>query len=128
MSNAGNVPSIDLIYDSDCPNIDRARSAIREALRTAGAAEVWKEWDRALPDTPDEFLGFGSPTVLVNGRDIGDEGGSSGTGANSCRIYVDECGCTCGAPPTALILARFAVQDRNESADSGVDHGGARKS
>jgi hypothetical protein len=103
------VPSIDLIYDSDCPNIDRARAAIREALRTAGTAEAWKEWDRADPRTPKEFLGFGSPTVLVNGRDIGcDEMGGEVTGAESCRIYVDDCGCMCGAPSSALILAAFA--------------------
>ncbi len=115
-SNGKNAPQIELIYDSDCPNIDRARSAIREALRTAGAAEVWKEWDRGLPDTPNEFFGLGSPTVLVNGRDIGcDEGGSLATGAHSCRIYMDECGCICGAPSTALILSAFAVEARNES-------------
>lgn len=112
VSNSGNgAPTIDLIYDSDCPNIERARSAIREALRSVEAAVNWKEWDRAHPDTPDEFLGFGSPTVLVDGRDIGcDETGGEVTGADSCRIYMDECGCMCGAPSSVLILA--ALTDR----------------
>ena len=107
-SNVKKSPQIELIYDPDCPNIDRARSAIREALRTAGWPEVWKEWNRALSGTPDEFFAFGSPTVLVNGRDICSDEGDQVTGANSCRIYMDECGSICGAPSTALILSAFA--------------------
>lgn len=97
---------IELVYDRDCPNVDRARGAIREALGTLGVPPVWHEWDRQAEQTPEALRHFGSPTVLVNGRDIGcDENGEPEPDANSCRVYVDETGCLCGAPSARLILA-----------------------
>ena len=95
---------IELIYDRDCPNVESARRMIRAALADAGKPTRWVEWDRADPATPDDRRGFGSPTVLVDGRDVaGDENGAGRSDASSCRVYRDECGCVCGAPPAALI-------------------------
>lgn len=95
---------IELLYDRDCPNIDAARQMIRAALAAAGESTGWVELDRADPATPDDRRGFGSPTVLVDGRDVaGDEIGDGRSDASSCRLYRDECGCACGAPSAALI-------------------------
>jgi len=97
---------IELVYDVDCPNVDRARAMIGAALSAVGAELRWTEWDREDLATPAERRGFGSPTVLVNGRDVGcDENESAQADANSCRVYVDECGCMCGAPSAELILS-----------------------
>jgi len=99
------APRIDLVYDRECPNIERARAMIRAALEEIGASTTWTEWDREDPGTPPELRHFGSPTVLVNGRDVGcDENEDTRSDANSCRVYLDECGCLCGAPSTALIV------------------------
>ncbi len=95
---------IELVYDRTCPNVERARSMIRTALTQLGSPPDWKEWDRDDQATPVELRGFGSPTVLVNGRDVGcDENEAAVTAANSCRIYMADRGCVCGAPSATLI-------------------------
>ena len=99
------VIRIDLVYDRDCPNVDRARIAIRAALRESGADVGCAEWDRDSSVTPPEMRHYGSPTVLVNGEDVsagGDDDQRSD--ANSCRIYCDEGNRFCGAPSTDLIV------------------------
>jgi hypothetical protein len=96
---------VDLVYHLGCPNIERARAMIRSALHAIGAVAEWSEWDRAAPDTPPGLRRFASPTVLVNGRDVDcAEGGEACADADACRVYVDHCGCVCGAPPSALII------------------------
>ena len=95
---------VDLVYDRDCPHIDEARATIRAALEAVGSEIDWREWDREDSRTPQELRGYGSPTVLVNGRDvvaIGNE--STASDANSCRVYFDECSCICAAPPATVI-------------------------
>ena len=42
-----------LIYDPDCPNVERARERLRQAVAERGQALGWTEWqsdDPALPD------------------------------------------------------------------------------
>jgi mercuric ion transport protein len=100
------IPRIELVYDLKCPNVDRAREHIARALRELGAPETWIEWDRDAEDTPISLRHFGSPTVLVDGHDVGcDETGAPQAQANSCRVYFDKEGkCLCGAPSAQLIL------------------------
>lgn len=101
---------IELVYDPDCPNVDGAREAIREALGILGASSSWREWDRSDMRTPPALRTLGSPSVLVNGRDIGcDETEATAAEANSCRIYTDASGCICGAPTSQLILNAVAM-------------------
>lgn len=98
------VIQIDLVYDRDCPNVDRARAAIRTALHESGADVDCAEWDRDSGATPPELRHFGSPTVLVNGKDVSIDGDDdSRSDANSCRIYRDESDGFCGAPSAELI-------------------------
>lgn len=105
MLHAGKIPRIDLIYDRDCPNIDAARSRIRDAIAQVADEGSWHEWDRADANTPPELRNYGSPTVLVNGRDVAcADNEAAQSDANSCRIYVDACGCVCGAPSAELIV------------------------
>jgi hypothetical protein len=95
---------IDLVYDRACPHVDEARATIRAAIETVESEIEWREWDREDSRTPAELRGYGSPTVLINGRDVvaaGDE--RTAANANSCRVYFDECSCICGAPPAALV-------------------------
>jgi mercuric ion transport protein len=108
-------PRVEMVYDPDCPNVERARAAIRNALAAVGAPGVWREWERADPATPVALRHLGSPSVLVNGMDVGCDGGSmADADANSCRIYTDDCGCICGAPSTELILRVIAATRREE--------------
>jgi mercuric ion transport protein len=98
------VGQVELIYDRDCPNVERARTMIRQALEDVGAEVRWTEWDREDARTPAELKHYGSPTVLVDGKDVGcNEQESSEPNGNSCRVYADETGCLCGAPSAKLI-------------------------
>lgn len=107
-SDTHNNPHVELVYDADCPNVDSARAVLREALTALGVREEWQEWDRGSPETPQFLRRFGSPTVLVNGRDVGGDDGSR-AGANSCRIYADASGRVSGVPSPQLILAAIAA-------------------
>ena len=101
---------VELVFDPTCPNVDKARGAIREALLAVGAPVEWRELERGAESTPLALRAFGSPTVLVNGTDVsggGDEAAKAD--ANSCRVYVDECGCICGAPSTQQIVSAIEL-------------------
>ena len=92
--------SVDFVYFSGCPNIEQARAHLKEAFAAIGAQPNWIEWDICDPTTPEEFRRFGSPTILVNGRDVAGDGPDASGG---CRLYDGARGLT-GAPPFDLVL------------------------
>ena len=82
---------IELIYFDGCPNIEAAGENIREACRQAEIDNSFKEWNQNDKNAPSYVQGYGSPTVLVNGKDIaGGKNDCCKTGA--CRIYADMTG------------------------------------
>jgi hypothetical protein len=81
------------------------RIALREAFAEIGAPPFWREWDRNASATPLAYRRFGSPTVLVNGVDIGGPGAVQTPEGNSCRLYHDaQRACISGAPSVTTIL------------------------
>jgi len=86
----------ELIYDTDCPNVRRARRALLEGFSLAGLQPTWTEWDRKASDSPAYARGYGSPTILVDGRDV--TGSAPGDGGSSCRLYHNGSGAFGGAP------------------------------
>ncbi len=97
------MPRVELIYDHDCPNKDAARMQLRHAFKAAGIAPHWKEWERQDPASPGHVQKYGSPTILVDGRDV--SGPESVPAANSCRLYVDEEGQMQGIPTVKMIAS-----------------------
>ncbi|MEJ2644558.1 MAG: hypothetical protein P8180_06435 [Gammaproteobacteria bacterium] len=79
------MATVELIYDPDCPNVRAARRALMEAFGMAGLAAHWREWRRNDAQAPDYVRRFGSPTVLVDGRDVEPATGPEGHGC--CRLY-----------------------------------------
>ncbi len=78
--------SIRLLYFKDCPNVERARTNVREALDASSLADkTWDEVDVRDPLTPEEWRGFPSPTVLINGLDV-DTGSCSAGSGGACRL------------------------------------------
>jgi hypothetical protein len=67
-----NRSAVELVYFKGCPNADTARDHIRRALVQAGRPERWTEWDLEDEATPERYKSHGSPTVLVDGRDVAD--------------------------------------------------------
>lgn len=120
---------IELIYDRDCPNVERARANLREALQTGRQPLRWTEWERADAGAPGYVRGFGSPTVLVDGRDVAGDRGEGDV--SCCRLYHDERGTMVGAPPTERILAALqgtkTTEQTAETADAPDASGGRQR-
>lgn len=104
------MPTIEFIYDRDCPNVGGARAALRALKRT----QVWQEWDRADQRVPEYVRAYGSPTILADGKDIA---GMPPGDVSACRIYRNEQGNARGIPDSQLILA--AVQTSGNGKPAG---------
>lgn len=76
------TPVVELVYFGGCPHADSARANVRAALDLSAVKASLTEWDQRADDAPDRVRGFGSPTVLINGRDITGVGRATGA---TCR-------------------------------------------
>lgn len=72
---------------------------LRQALAELDVVPVVEEVDVKAPGTAAQLRGWGSPTILVNGKDVAG-GQPSGT---SCRLYPGSE--TPGAPSLAALRA-----------------------
>jgi hypothetical protein len=79
---------VELIYDADCPNVAAARSVLIEAFARTRTSARWREWERSAADTPAYARSYGSPTILVEGRDVA--GVEPASASPNCRIYGDD--------------------------------------
>jgi len=77
---------VELVYDNACPNVKVARARLLEAFQLAGLPPIWHEWDTSRPETPENLRHFGSPTILVEGKDVSES--SDRTAGSSCRLYA----------------------------------------
>ena len=100
---------VELVYDRDCPNVDAARAALRCAFAEVGVAPAWGEWDRSVRESPSYARGYGSPTILVNGKDVA--GAEPNTGADCCRLYTSDEGGLRGVPSVEQIVAAMKKSD-----------------
>ena len=102
------MTTVDFVYDKDCPNVKAARANLMRAFSRAGISARWKEHQIGSADAPAHVRGFGSPTILVEGLDVG---GLTAGAENCCRVY--ESG---GAPGVEVIAEALG---RAEQADIG---------
>jgi len=100
------TPKVELVYDPDCPNVDRARERLRQAIGARHQALPWTEWRSDDPALPDYARGHGSPTILIAERDVAADH-PKGT---SCRLYDQGDGTLQPAPPVATILAALRTR------------------
>jgi hypothetical protein len=96
------MTTVELVYDGDCPNVERARTHLLEAFAHAKVLPRWSEHLAADPATPAHARGYGSPTILVDGRDVA--GVEPGT-EPCCRVYTDVDGRLAGVPSVDTIAA-----------------------
>jgi hypothetical protein len=75
---------VQFLWFEGCPLATRAREALIEALQQLDKQIKFQEIDLLAASTTDELKRWGSPTILINGRDIT---GASPGGACNCRIY-----------------------------------------
>jgi hypothetical protein len=93
------MPDVVLLYDRDCPNVRTARTNLMKAFGAVGTPAAWREVALDDTDTPREWAALGSPTILVDGRDVA--GGEPGVG-RSCRVYTTAEGLA-GAPSVDVV-------------------------
>ena len=105
------MPRVELIYDTDCPNVRHARKALLEGFSEVGLQPSWTEWDRKSPESPAYARRYGSPTILVNGRDVA--GAEPTEGSDSCRIYDHGLGGVKGVPPVQAIASALGNGGRS---------------
>jgi len=87
---------VELIYSQECPNVERARERLLQAFSAVGKTPRWQEWDRNDSASPARARAYGSPTILINGRDVTGVDPSA-DGADACRVYASS-GTFDGAP------------------------------
>jgi mercuric ion transport protein len=97
------VPTVEFIYDVDCPNVEKARQQLQRAFDETNMDPVWQEWDRDTGEAPEYVRGYGSPTILVDGQDVA--GLPPSADANCCRVYEASEKEEPGVPPLELITA-----------------------
>ena len=94
--------TVELVYDAGCPNVAEARGNILRAFGLANLPPAWTEWEQSGTDAPGRVRGFGSPTVLVNGRDVA--GAEPARDLACCRLYQTSDQQYRGAPSADLIF------------------------
>lgn len=96
------TPTVELIYDGDCPNVDAARRQLRRAIAGVGLPPRWREWRGDDPASPARVRGYGSPTILVDGEDVAPAGDSAGA---CCRVYARPGGSLAAVPSVDAIAS-----------------------
>lgn len=110
---------LQLLFFEGCPNRAAARAALDQALAHAGVQAQIHELDVNADTTPAALRSWGSPTILIDGEDVGGETRPTG---RSCRLYRDPRGRTSGAPDLERIAAalRRALRGRVAPGFSGA--------
>src|SRR3990172_5902815 len=52
---------VELVYDTDCPNVPQARARLIMAFAAAKLAPRWQEWSRSGERSPEYVRRYGSP-------------------------------------------------------------------
>ena len=98
---------VKLVYDPTCPHVSAARRALLQAFAIVGRPARWTEWRTDSPETPEQLRRLGSPTILVDGRDVVATA-TEPTGP-SCRLYGDAAS---AAPSPGEIAKRIRTRSR----------------
>lgn len=93
---------IQLITFSGCPNASAARFLIERTVADHGIVAAIEVIDTSAPDAPASLREWGSPTILVNGEDVGGEQEPTGP---SCRLYRGDDGRALGVPSSDRLSA-----------------------
>jgi copper chaperone CopZ len=92
--------NVQLLYFEGCPNVDAARVSLRDALAAERIEIPIEEVDVESADAPAWARGWGSPTILIDGKDVT---GQDRSNASACRLYAG------GAPGVEAIRAALSA-------------------
>lgn len=100
------MPTVEFVYDGNCPNVAAARAQLLRAFARAGLTPRWSEFLIGDPAIPTHARGYGSPTILVDGLDVST--GSAPGAEASCRLYGTADGGLSRVPGVSEIAAALA--------------------
>lgn len=112
------MANVEMVYNSDCPNIAAARTCLLEAFAFLQLKPHWQEWEINDPDAPAYVRNSGSPTILVNGKDI--SGATEEIIASNCRIYIDDDNSISGVPPLGKVINALQSENRKRYLFGGI--------
>ena len=75
--------NVELIYERTCPNIEAARTRLIQAFHRARLSATWCEWEMSALETPEYARQYGSPTILIDSKDVSGDGHQASS--NICR-------------------------------------------
>jgi mercuric ion transport protein len=107
---------VDLIYAADCPNVPLARANLLLAFARTGVRPQWSEHRIDDPDAAPHTRGYGSPTILVEGRDVV---GLAPSAETCCRVYEGIAGLA-RAPAAEQIASALASTLQAATSPPGV--------
>jgi len=114
---------IELVYEKTCPNTKASRTQLLQAFNQLGLDPIWTEWEVTEEDTPEHIHGYGSPTILVNGKDVAGEQAAKEEIATEeidrndmcCRIYANSDADNNGVPTVDdIVMAIKATQSSSD--------------
>jgi mercuric ion transport protein len=93
---------VEFIYEKNCPNVKSTRAQLLQAFSKLKIKPHWLEWEINDVSAPAYVRHYGSPTILINGKDI-DESRDS-TNPEQCRLYAHSDNTISGVPPIDNIM------------------------
>ncbi len=103
--------NVEILYVADCPSHPAAVQMVRDVLAAEGVAAEIREVLVSDARMADQLRFCGSPTIRINGRDVGGEARNAQTFALSCRLYAGSN--QVGLPPAGMIR-RAVLEARQE--------------
>ncbi len=100
------MPIVEFVYEETCPFIQATREQLLKAFKVAEVVPAWSEWEISDPGAPEHLRSYGSPTILVDGRDI--MGVFVEETSSCCRIYAIG-GEEQGVPPLDRIVSALTA-------------------
>ncbi len=110
------MAAVDLVFDAGCPNVPAAREQLQAAFAQLGLEPAWRELVNGSDDVPEYARGYGSPTVLVDRRDVL---GAEPQAASCCRVYRDDGGALVGVPPVRAIVDALRASEPSRGGRGG---------
>jgi len=103
---------VEFIYEKNCPNVELTRSKLLQAFSKLNIKPHWQEWEINDNDAPAYVRRYGSPTILINGKDVDES--SNLNNPLQCRLYAQSDNSISGVPPIGSIMnAIKATTDSN---------------
>ncbi len=104
---------VEFIYEKNCPNVEPTRSLLLQVFSKLKIKPHWTEWEINDVSAPAYVRRYGSPTILINSKDV--DGSGNKSNPEQCRLYTQSDNSISGVPPIDNIMNAIQIAvARNE--------------